>query len=264
MIDQKIKLVAVSYLNTKPMLAGLKQSSIMDQLEIVEANPGACAEKMIKGEADIALIPVATIPNIPESFIISNYCIGAKGKVDSVSLFSEVPLSEIDTVLLDYQSRTSTALCQILLKKYWKQPVVFKPTTPGYIDKINGKTAGLVIGDRSFGLKAKLPYSYDLSEAWLDFTNLPFVFASWISRIKLSDDFLKAFDKALATGLEQRAELAQTLQPNFPQQNVLDYFTQKIDYHFDVTKRLGLNRFYQEMGLSFEPSYHLLGERVAR
>ena len=66
------------------------------------------------------------IPSLRESHIISNYCIGANGAVETVCLCSDVPISEIASIYLDYQSRTSVALLKILLKEYWGVDPEFK------------------------------------------------------------------------------------------------------------------------------------------
>jgi len=229
----------------------------MEKLDIIEANPSDCAELIMKGAVDIALIPVASIPNVPSANIISNYCIGATGKVGSVCLYSECDIDEIETVMLDYQSRASVALCQILFRDYWKKEVEFIPTSAGYINNIKGKTAGLVIGDRSFALNDKMPYCYDLSEAWMAHKKLPFVFACWVSCVSLSTDFLAAFDKAMDLGISQIEALSKKLQPQFPLQDVLEYFSQKIDYRLDEAKRIALQTFYKDMGFDYEASFVL-------
>ena len=50
--------------------------------------------------------------------IISDYCIGADGEVDTVCVYSNVPILEIESIALDYQSRTSTELLRLLLNEY--------------------------------------------------------------------------------------------------------------------------------------------------
>ena len=56
-----MKISAVSYLNTKPFLHGLRKSADND-LEISVDIPSECARKVIEGEVDLGLIPVAVIP----------------------------------------------------------------------------------------------------------------------------------------------------------------------------------------------------------
>src|ERR1043166_8619691 len=107
---EKIKISAVAYLNSKPFIYGLEHSRVLDQIDLQLDIPSECARKLINNEVEIGLVPVAVLPLIRDRQIISDYCIGAVGKVNSVMLYSDVPLDEIRTVLLDYQSRTSVTL----------------------------------------------------------------------------------------------------------------------------------------------------------
>ena len=69
---------------------------------------------------DIALVPIAIIPQLSYSKIISSYGIASNGAVDTVCLFSQRPLNEIETIILDYHSRTSNELVKLLCSHYWK------------------------------------------------------------------------------------------------------------------------------------------------
>jgi chorismate dehydratase len=149
---KKIRISAVSYLNSLPFVYGLTHSSLINECDISLDIPSVCAEKLINGTVDIGLIPVAAIPQVPNATIISDYCIGANGEVKTVCLFSEVPLNEIKTILLDYQSRTSVLLVKILAKEFWKINPEFINAEAGFEQKIKGTTAGVVIGDRTFEL----------------------------------------------------------------------------------------------------------------
>ena len=101
---EKIKVGAVSYLNTKPLLYGItRDEKLGQQIDLVEEYPSKIAGMLVDGTIDVGLVPVAIIPKLAEWHIISNYCIGAEGEVASVCLFSEVPIDEIDKILLDYQ-----------------------------------------------------------------------------------------------------------------------------------------------------------------
>ncbi|MBA3972463.1 MAG: menaquinone biosynthesis protein, partial [Bacteroidetes bacterium] len=176
---QKIKISVVSYLNSKPFIYGLKHSSLMDQIDLELDIPAVCAQKLKERKVDIGLVPIAILPELTEKYIISDYCIGAVGKVASVMLYSDVPLEEIKFVLLDYQSRTSVALVKVLAKKFWKIKPEWINAGVDYENKISGSMAAVIIGDRTFGLNDKYRYAYDLAEEWQKFTGLPFVFACW-------------------------------------------------------------------------------------
>src|SRR5260370_33421252 len=145
-----IKISCVSFLNSQPFIYGLKNNSVINDIELSLDVPSACADKLKNGTVDIGLVPVVLIPELKESHIISDYCIGADGKVESVLFLSEVPLEKIKSVLLDYQSRTSVMLAKILANKFWN---IFPEWVDGLNDfekNIKEETAGLVIGDRTF------------------------------------------------------------------------------------------------------------------
>src|SRR4051812_36736309 len=116
----KIKISIVSYLNSKPFVYGIEHSDLLNEIDLQQDIPSVCAQKLIDGKVDIGLIPVAVLPLLKEKYIISDYCIGAVGKVASVMLYSDVPLDRISSVLLDYQSRTSVTLVKVLAKNFWK------------------------------------------------------------------------------------------------------------------------------------------------
>lgn len=117
---KKIRITAVSYLNTKPLLYGLLNSPLADQVELSLDIPSECARKLKAGEVDLALTPVAIIPELPTWHLVSDYCIGAVGSVKTVNLYSELPVEALKTVYLDHHSRTSVALVQLLFKEYWQ------------------------------------------------------------------------------------------------------------------------------------------------
>ncbi len=245
---EKLKVVAVSYLNTKPLLYGLLKSNLDQIIDLDLQMPSVCAQRLKSGEADIGLVPVAVIPEIEGARIISDYCIGADGKVDTVCVYSEVPLQQVTALILDYHSRTSVQLVQILLRDYWKLAPKLVAGQKGFENQIGGTTAGLVIGDRTIGLDRKYPFVYDLAEAWKAHTGLPFVFAAWVSRVDLPDEFLTQFNAALASGLEFLPQLILLLQSPDPDFDLTHYFTSSISYHLDTPKREALELFWNAMG----------------
>lgn len=244
----KLKVAAVSYLNTKPLLWGIERSPVMQHIELILDYPANLAKSLQEGAIDLALMPVAAMPGIPGARIVSDYGIGAMGDVASVCIFSQVPMEEIETVYLDYQSRSSVRLAQLLLEHYWKKEVVLKPASEDYIDYLAGPTAGVIIGDRALMQRANFKYIYDLAGAWKAHTGLPFVFAGWIATKDLSTDFLSAFNIANAQGLEHIDEVV-TANP-FPYYSLKKYYTENIHYQLDAPLREGLALFLKEIAPS--------------
>lgn len=201
---------------------------------------------VLKGEADIGLIPVATLPLLNNWKIIGNYGIACNGPVASVCLFSDVPINEIKEVYLDYQSRTSVMLLKILLKEYWKHEVDFiQAENEDFIIKINGTSAGLVIGDRALEQRKQSKFIYDLGEAWKEHTGLPFVFAAWISNKEIIPEFEKMFDDANKLGVDNKKYVYRYLQ--FPHYDLRYYYEKNISYFLDDKKREGLKMFLEKL-----------------
>ena len=244
----KYKVSAVSYLNTIPFIYGLKNSPIFDHIELSLDFPALCADKLLKGQVDIGLVPVAVIPKLQHPHIISDYCIGANGAVDTVCLYSDVPISEIDSIALDYQSHTSVELLKILLREYWYLNPELKNAEIGFEDSIKGKYAALVIGDRSFELNTKYRYIYDLSAIWKQMTGLPFVFATWVANTKLPQDFIIDFNKALEKGLSDMQKALNFEGDNYPNcKNPEDYLNNRISYVLDAEKKKGMELFLNKI-----------------
>lgn len=247
---KKIRISAVSYLNTIPFIYGIENSpELLSQIDLSKDYPAECARKLLNDEVDIGLIPIAVIPQLEDPHIITDFCIGAVGKVDSVILYSDVPLNEIQTILLDYQSRTSVRLCRLLCEKFWKIEPNFASAKEGFENSIEGKTAGVVIGDRTFNMPKKNQYCFDLAEEWHKWTSLPFVFAAWVSNKKLSSEFLIEFDEALKMGIKHTA-LAVSADQNasLSTRQKLQYLTNSISYSLDSAKKKGLNLFLKRIG----------------
>ncbi len=246
---KQLKVTAVSYLNTKPLLYGLLHSDLQAELDLELNIPSVCAQKLKDGEVDLGLVPVAIIPELANPHIISDYCIGTVGAVQTVCIFSEVPIEEVKTLYLDYHSRTSVELTKILVREHWKTHPRFVPAEPGFEAKIEGTTAALVIGDRAIDLLPQYPFCYDLGAEWENYTGLPFVFAAWISNRPLPTEFIQRFNAALAEGLRHIPQLMLLLPPPRPDFDLEDYFTNAISYELDQLKRQALSRFLREMNV---------------
>jgi len=243
-----LKISAVSYLNTVPFIHGLKISELIHNIDLQLDYPSICADKLINGTVDLALVPVAVIPKLKNSYIISDYCIGADGAVDTVCLYSDVPVTEIESIGLDYQSLTSVALLKVLLKEYWQLKLELKKVDIGFEDNIKGKHAALVIGDRAFAMNTKHAYIYDLSAIWKELTGLTFVFAAWVSNKKLPQNFISNFNTALEKGLSDIDRALDLERDNYPNcTNPEDYLNNKISYNLDSKKKKGMELFLKKV-----------------
>jgi len=238
----KIKISAVSYTNTKPFIYGLQHAEILQKIELSLDTPSDCAQKLIDDVVDIGLIPVAATLSLKHWEIVSDYCIGAVGAVNSVFIFSNCDMKKVKTLQLDPQSRTSNNLARVLLKNFWKTDhLMIAKDAADYAQSTDPYTAFVQIGDRTFGKKQQYPFVYDLAEEWQKFTGLPFVFAAWIANKTIPLEFMDEFNQSLKYGLDHRAELLKEL-PAREDFDFEDYLMHKLDFDLteDKTKALFL------------------------
>ena len=241
---KKIRVGIVNYLNTRPLLYGLERKPISEKIELIGDYPARLTELLLKDEIDVGLIPVASIPQLPEYHIAGNHCIGTEGEIASVALFSEVPMEQIRKVYLDYQSRSSVALLKWLMKEYWGiSPELIESKDENYRKEIKGDTAGLVIGDRAFEQRKISTFIYDLGSEWRAITGLPFVFAAWVSIRPLPTEFIEEFDRANAIGLEHIDEIVASTDASLF--DMKKYYNLHLSYILDERKRKAIDKFLE-------------------
>lgn len=250
---KKIKVTAVSYLNTKPLLYGIFKSKIADQIDIQLDIPSVCAQKLLNEEADLGLVPVAIIPSIKNAQIISDYCIGTDGAVKTVCIYGQVPIEEMEAIYLDFHSKTSVELTQYLLAQHWHLSPQLLNTKEGYIEQIKDKIGGLVIGDRTIGLEKKFNYVYDLGLEWKTHTGWPFVFAVWVANKELPSGFIQEFNQALKAGIDNIPQLINLMPASNEDFDLEDYFTNYINYELGVQKKEALDFFLKYLAEKKEP-----------
>ena len=245
-MEKKIRVGAVSYLNTKPLLWGLNHSVLKGVIDLSLDYPANLVPLLKSDIIDVGLVPVAALLDMDEYHFVSDYCIGADGEVASVAIFSEVPLHEIKKVYLDYQSRTSVMLCRVLFKFHWKQDVEFiQAKDETYLDQIQGTTAAVIIGDRAMEHRSKVKYHFDLGLAWKEMTGLPFVFATWVSHRQLETSFMEDFNKMNKFGLKNLDKVIEEL-GEVPY-DVEKYYKHNISYDFNEEKKRGLSLFFEKI-----------------
>ena len=266
-----LRVGAVNYLNTKPLIEGL--TDFAPSIDLTLDLTSRLADRMARNELDVGLIPVVELLRAGNYTFVPDCGISSRGPVLSVTLFSRVPWADIRSVSLDEGSRTSAALTKILLSGTGNavagclspHPVTAFPVPeihyhPLPIDRPADDVptdAVLLIGDRA--MKACLPgfpFSYDLGQLWHERTGLPMVFAVWAVRpgVDLGDAEF-AFAKAKRYGLSRsgviaaREAAALGLDPGYCRR----YFDTIIRYDLGEGELAGLKRFAEltsELGLA--------------
>jgi chorismate dehydratase len=246
MTTRPVTIAAVSYLNTIPMLYGIRHSDELSATLLLSP-PSGCAEAFDSHRADIALIPIGALPTIKEKDfdIVSTFCIGAEEAVRTVVVNSNEPLSGIKRIWLDSHSRTSAKLVKYLATTRWKiKPEWRELSDYSVLENPAAGDAFLLIGDKVFDNEGRFAHTWDLATEWEAQTHLPMVFAVWVARKSVSTEALAALEDALTLGVERIYEAI--LESDYADRDyAYEYLTRNIDFLFDEQKRRALQKFWE-------------------
>lgn len=242
---KKLRLGAVSYLNTKPLVFGLDRHAA--RLEVEFDLPSRLADGLANGRYDVALIPSVEFFQNPTYKIVSDACIACRGPVWSVKLLSRVPMCRIQSLALDEGSRTSAALVRILLQQRYGITPKTRPLAIGADSIPQDTDAALLIGDRAMHQWGeRFIEIWDLGEEWCRWAELPFVFAMWVARdgVELRE-LSTTLQDARDAGLQNLLAIAQREAPQagLTVDSCLAYLRDNLYFHLGPRERQGLELF---------------------
>ncbi len=253
---KKIRLGAVHFLNAKPLISPLLQGEVTHNFDIRLTTPAQLADWLYEGIIDVGLIPAIEYARLPENLVVPGLALSAKGGVRSVLLYARKDISDIETVALDTASRTSAALVRILLEKAFHLKPRYIPYSPQSNGFLKLADAALVIGDNALRFTPDQEhYLFDLSEEWLKFSGLPFVFAFFAMSPQLDpQQVLTPLKAAKQKGLTQLTQIArhEATKLGISYLTCLDYLKRRMTYDFSEEQLQGLTEFFrlaQELGL---------------
>ena len=206
----KTRVSIINYSNTIPFTYGLLNSkNLLDLADFSYGYPAQVADMLCQNQVDMSIISVGAIPTIPNAQIVTNYCISATQKVDSVLVCSNKPLDEVSTITLDYQSRTT------------------------------------IIGERALNNASNFLHVYDLANEWYKAFHLPFVFAAWVANKKLSDVFVNEFEAACKFGVENIEDAIAFINKSFSF-DIRDYLHNSVEYELSDEKRTSMELYFEK------------------
>ncbi len=275
---RKLKIGKIPYANLFPIFYVLERKCDCTSYEFIEGVPSVLNKMLRAGEIDIS--PSSSIEYLknPSLYqIIEGHSVSSRGNIGSIFLFSKKNIEKLNNsvVHVSFQSETSVALLDIILKKFYgvqcKLQVSQAPEN-------SGADAFLLIGDDALKYKARgnrqeatgdkhqnpiacslspIAYRllvYDLGGLWYERTGLPFVFALWIARKDLyeKNDLLKKFindlNEAKEFALKNLSEIAKysPLKDFMSEDEIVSYWS-KIDYGFGEENKKGLELFRESL-----------------
>jgi predicted solute-binding protein len=243
----RLRVCAVSFLNTCPLVWGLQHGPQQDLFDLSFEIPSVCADRLAAGSADIGLVPV--IEACRQGLdIVPGLGIACDGPVRSILLVSHVPAPEIRTVAVDSSSRTSVALTEVVLRERFGVAPRLISHSPQLEVMLQSSDAALVIGDAALRFHPdELPYHvYDLGQEWKWMTGLPMVFAVWAARPGVIEpDVVSVLHASYGFGKQRMEEIIsqESVRRGFAEDLVRQYLTHYI--HFALTQEFerGMQRF---------------------
>ena len=240
------------FLNAAPLTRGIES-------ELILATPAKLAEMLRRDELDAALVSVTETLLQDRYDILDGVAIASLGEVYSVLLAHQRPLDEVREIFCDTASLASVSLLKVLLAERGLRPE-FKPLE-NYAAAAK-KDFVLLIGDRAIEFQ-RTPHTHDiwdLGTAWLELTNLPFVYAVWALRRGIDNrELRRELRQAKRFGMETLDTIIET-RAEFDEDFRRDYFEWNIHFHLAEDEKRGIERFsglLQKHGLGpvYAPRY---------
>jgi len=268
-MSSRIRIGAVAYLNTEPLVFGMAQGLGEDRVELIYDVPAGLERRMAEGELDLALLPVVALTTLPGLEVVPGFGITVQREARSVLLVTKRPLESVRTVALDPESRTSNLLVQLLFARAWKHCPRYTTGSATIGDTLEQADAAVRIGDKALfeplapGLEA-----IDLGRAWNDMTRLPFVFAVWAAKPGMVDDGLcRVLHESRRAGILAMERIAAgfSWRGQRDPDLVRHYLTEHIDYGLGAAELEALRLFFSslaELGLIREAPEWVLADVV--
>lgn len=251
-----VKLGVVSFLNTLPMIDGLEN---LKDIELKFTVPSCLIDQLLSDEVEIALCSTIDFQNSPEPLVIIPCGIlGCDGPTLTVRLYSSVPIHQLEHVYCDTDSHTSIILLRILLRELYEiDPEIIDYNAREHVAEnkpVEWPEAMLLIGDKvvtDSPPAVRYPHQLDLGAAWVNMTELPFVFAAWMAKKTTSLERLRP--AALALDRQRRANamcLDRIISRNvnsrhWPDDLARKYLGEYLSYEWTSKRQEGLELFFK-------------------
>jgi chorismate dehydratase len=242
----RLRVCAVSYLNTTPLVWGMLHGPQQGLFDLDFRVPAGCADQVASGDADIGIVPSFELTR-QDLVVIPGAGIACHGAVRSILLISSRPAAEIRTLAVDSSSRTSVELARVILERRYGVAARQIPHAPNLDAMLRIADAALIIGDPALRVGLDVPYHvYDLGAEWVEMTGLPMVFAVWAGRKgSITPEIAEAFRKSCRYGREHIEEVvaSEAVARQFPVELVRQYLTENIVHELGPRDYEGMELF---------------------
>lgn len=243
-----VRLAVTKFLNTYPLIWDLEKSKYKD-IELIKETPARCSSLLLKNKVEGGVVPISTFAYKQDLLILLNPCVASSNEVKTVKLYSNKEIDKIYEVIVDEDSRASVILLKILLSiKYRKHKLTFFKSNVSEIDSINDEFGYLLIGDKNFRLACDFKYQYDLASEWVEWVNLPFIFASWMlidnKQNRKMESLIKSSYIKAKRDMDKVYEGASNYW-NIPLEEVKSYFKENISFEVGLAGIKAVKLYFQ-------------------
>jgi chorismate dehydratase len=255
-----LRIGRIAYANCTPIFHALNELYPADiyHYQYVRGVPFYLNGLLSSGSIDVCPSSSITFSACPDQYlIIPDLSISSCGPVQSVILFSTVPIEDLNgkTVLLSSESATSVNLLKIVLRKCFGSTSSFLVTGKSTLAALKEAPAVLLIGDAALRAvqESSAVHVYDLGEIWYQWTGLPFVFALWLTTrtaVEQHGDELHRLARQLCLAKFHALEHLEGIAEVSPekewlgQERLVEYWN-VLSYDLSEFHIRGLNLFYQ-------------------
>lgn len=206
---KSLRFGVLNYLNCLPATLGLELGEVGgEDWTLSKGNPAKLNRAMRSGDLDVSLVSAAEYLEAQDRYRrLSGISLWCKGEVQSVTVFSphgKAELSRMERPLLAVtpESATSVALARLLLPNAHTEPFGQVEDYREAFDRDRCQGV-LLIGDRALQPPVWLSgvNAHDLSQWWLEVTQLPMTFAVWVARRELPEAALGEAEAILQRSL---------------------------------------------------------------
>jgi chorismate dehydratase len=255
--DRTLRVAAIHFLNPAPLMWNFEHPPVAAELRrrytVHYTAPAACAAELLRGSADLGLIPVAALTS--ELAVVPGCTIASLRQVRSILLLvrqsAAATLADVRSVAADAASRSSVAYAQVLFRHFLGIAPAFIQAVADPITMLGQNDAALIIGDPALLAREQRKQIegalgpclwIDLAEEWNARTGLPWVAAVWAARPGAliaagvsAGEMMEDLTASRDAGLRHVDALVEEWTPRIgvPGSTIRTYLTENIYYHLD-------------------------------
>jgi chorismate dehydratase len=262
---RRLRVAAIRFLNPAPLMWDFEHpplnAELVERYDVQWMLPSECADRLASGNADIGLVPIASLATTPGLRILPGCTIASKQRVRSLLLVRRAnqPLADLLSVAADIASRATLAYTRIMFSK-WGNAAVPYVSMPADLDAMLDRAdAAILIGDPAlmaleeranrFERTGEELVYHDLAEEWRKLTGLPFVSAVWAAApgSPLDENVATDFIRSRDHGLENIDALVAQWARQMPlsEGTIRSYLTTNIHYVLNEECIQGMRGFFR-------------------